>query len=205
MADLDRALAEIAMIRCQMARSIEFRGLGAATLVGTGVMALAAAAAQELWIRDPANHIVAYIWLWIGVAALSALMIAGEASTRAVRAHSGLAQEMILNAVGQFSPAAVAGALLTAVLYRAAPAVLWILPGLWQVVFSLGIFASRRSLPAAIGLAGGWYLASGLTCLAIGDGANALSPWLMGLPFGVGQSLMAAVIYHNGRGTDGEA
>jgi hypothetical protein len=205
MADLDRALAEISMIRCQMARSMEFRGLGAATLAGTGVMAVVAATAQGLWIGDPASHIAAYIWLWIGIAACSALMIAAETSTRAVRAHSGLAQEMIINAVGQFSPAAVAGALLTAVLYRAAPAALWMLPGLWQVVLSLGIFASRRSLPAGIGLVGAWYLASGLSCLAIGDGAYVLSPWLMGLPFGVGQSLMALVIYQSGQGSNGEA
>jgi hypothetical protein len=205
MADLDRALAEISMIRSQMARSIEFRGLGAATLVATGVLALAAALAQTWWIKDPVNQIAQYLWLWIGIAAVSALLIAVEASTRAVRAHSGLAQEMVLNAVEQFLPAAAAGALLTAVLFRAAPAELWMLPGLWQVVFSLGLFASRRCLPSAIGLAGAWYLASGLACLAAGDGAQALAPWLMGLPFGVGQLLIAAIVYlHNGE-DDGAA
>jgi hypothetical protein len=79
------------------------------------------------------------------------------------------------------------------------------LPGLWQVVFSLGLFASRRCLPSAIGLAGAWYLASGLACLAAGDGAQALAPWLMGLPFGVGQLLIAAIVYlHNGE-DDGAA
>jgi hypothetical protein len=205
MSDLDRALAEISMIRSQMARSIEFRGLGAATLAATGVLALMAAAAQTLWMHDPAGHIVQYLWLWIGIAGVSAVLIAAEASTRAVRAHSGLAQEMILNAVEQFSPAAIAGALLTAVLFRAAPAELWMLPGLWQVVFSLGLFASRRCLPPAIGLAGAWYLASGLACLAAGDSAYALAPWQMGLPFGCGQLLIAAIVYlHNGE-SDGAA
>lgn len=205
MTDLDRALAEISLIRSQMARSIEFRGLGAATLAATGVLALAAAAAQALLIDDPADHIITYLWLWIGVAALSALLIAAEALTRAVRVHSGLAQEMILNAVEQFLPAAVAGLLLTAVLFKAAPAVLWMLPGLWQVVFSLGLFASRRCLPSAIGLAAAWYLASGLACLAAGDGPHVLAPWFMGLPFGVGQLLIAAIVYrHNGE-DDGAA
>jgi hypothetical protein len=205
MADLDRALAEISLIRCQMARSTEFRGFGPATLAGTGALALAAAAAQAFWISDAAGQIAAYLCLWLGTAALSALMIAAETATRAVRAHSGLAQEMILNAIEQFAPAAVAGALLTAVLFRAAPAELWMLPGLWQVVFSLGIFASRRSLPAGTGLAGAWYLASGLACLAVGDGPCALAPWMMGLPFGVGQALVAAVVYHHGGGSGGEA
>jgi len=205
MADLDRALADIVMIRSQMARSIEFRGLGPATLAGTGVLALLGSVAQAWWIGDPAGDIAAYLWLWVGIAALSALLIAAEAATRAVRAHSGLAQEMIRNAAEQFAPAAIAGALLTTVLFRAAPAVLWMLPGLWQLVFSLGIFASRRSLPRGVGLVGVWYLASGLACLALGDGACALAPWMMGLPFGIGQALIAVVVYHHGRGSDGEA
>jgi hypothetical protein len=39
-----------------------------------------------------------------------------------------------------------------------------------------------------------WYLAAGLTCLAVGSGDWALSPWSMGVPFGVGQLLVAAVL-----------
>jgi hypothetical protein len=199
MNELDRALAEISMIRGQMARSLEFRGLGAATLAGTGVLALVAALAQALWIRDPDRDIGTYLCLWIGVAVLSALLIAAEMTTRAVRAHSGLAQEMIFNAVEQFLPAAVAGASLTAVLFVAAPTALWMLPGLWQIVFSLGLFASRRCLSPAIGLAGVWYLMSGLACLMIGDGAQAFAPWVMGLPFGLGQLLIATIVYrHDG-------
>jgi hypothetical protein len=34
-----------------------------------------------------------------------------------------------------------------------------------------------------------------LTCLAVARGDAAFSPWAMGLPFGVGQFLAAAVLY----------
>ena len=54
---------------------------------------------------------------------------------------------MIHAATEQFIPAGVAGVLLTVVLYRFAPENLWMLPGLWQIVFSLGLFAACRSLP----------------------------------------------------------
>ena len=54
---------------------------------------------------------------------------------------------MIRIAVEQFLPALGAGLLLTFTLQRVAPAQLWMLPGLWQVIFSLGIFASCRFLP----------------------------------------------------------
>jgi hypothetical protein len=205
MGDLERALAEITQIRSQIARGSEFRGFGAATLAATGLLALMAAAAQPIWLMEPAGHIEAYLALWIGVAAASLVLIGIETVTRTARVHSGLAQEMILAAVEQFLPAAAAGALLTAVLFQVAPTTLWMLPGLWQIVFSLGIFASRRSLPPAILLGGLWYLATGLACLAFASGDQAFSPWAMGMPFGIGQILIAIIVHRHGGEADGEA
>jgi hypothetical protein len=69
------------------------------------------------------------------------------------------------------------------------------LPGLWQIVFSLGFFASCRSLPRPMFAIGVWYLAAGLATLAFASEAHALSPWAMAVPFGIGQFLMAAVLY----------
>jgi len=68
-------------------------------------------------------------------------------------------------------------------------------PGLWQVIFSLGFLASCRSLPRPMYAVGVWYLAAGLTCLALAGGAHSLSPWAMAVPFGIGQLLMAAILY----------
>jgi hypothetical protein len=67
------------------------------------------------------------------------------------------------------------------------------LPGLWQVIFSMGVFASCRFLPRQIFAVGVWYLAAGLTCLALGS-ARAFSPWAMGVPFGIGQLLVATML-----------
>jgi hypothetical protein len=68
------------------------------------------------------------------------------------------------------------------------------LPGLWELVFSLGVFASCRFLPRQMFAVGVWYLAAGLFCLTVGSTTRALSPWSMGVPFGVGQLLVAAVL-----------
>jgi hypothetical protein len=70
------------------------------------------------------------------------------------------------------------------------------LPGLWQVFLGLGIFASVRSLPRAVGLAGAWYVAAGVFVLALSSQTQALSPWAMGLPFVVGQLMLAAILHH---------
>jgi len=127
-------------------------------------------------------------------AAVSVIIIGIQTITRARRVHSGLAKEIIHSAVEQFLPAVVAGLLLTAVLLSYATPSLWMLPGLWQIFFSLGVFSSCRFLPRSMFAVGVWYLAAGLTCLALGSGVRALSTWAMGVPFGIGQLLVASVL-----------
>jgi hypothetical protein len=70
----------------------------------------------------------------------------------------------------------------------------WMLPGIWQVIFSLGVFSSCRFLPRPMLAAGAWYLLTGLVCIALG-GVRALSPWGMGIPFGAGQLLVAGILF----------
>jgi len=203
MNDLNKALGDISSIRRQMARSTEFRGYGPATLAGTAVIAVAAAGAQALWVPDPASHIAAYLSIWIATAALSAALIAAEMFTRSRRIHSGMADEMIRMAVEQFLPSVGAGALITLVFVLYVPSALWMLPGIWQVIFSLGVFSSCRFLPRSVAAAGAWYLLTGLGCIALAD-SRALSPWAMGIPYGAGQLLVAAIMFFAAKEDDDE-
>jgi hypothetical protein len=202
MRDLEKALADISEIRSQMARDLEFRGYGPATLAATGGLAILSAIGQALWLRHPLDSIGAYIALWGTTAAVSVVLIGLDMVMRTRRIHSGLAQEMIWSAVEQFLPACVAGVLITAVLLQYAREDLWMLPGLWQIVFSLGVFACCRFLPRAIFAVGIWYLVAGLFCLVFAQGAEALSPWAMGVPYGAGQLLVALVLQRSAGDSD---
>lgn len=193
MDDLNKALGDISSIRRQVAHSTEFRGYGPATLACTGVLAFGAAGIQAVWLPDPVNHVPAYLSIWIWTAALSAALIGMQMYTRSRRMHSGMADEMIRMAAEQFLPSAGAGALITVVIVRQVPQALWMLPGLWQIIFSLGVFSSCRFLPRPMIAAGGWYLVTGLVCIAVGD-SRALSPWAMGIPYGAGQLLVAGIL-----------
>jgi hypothetical protein len=195
--DLHKALSEISAIRGHIARGAVFRGYGPITLATTGLLALAAATVQAYWLPGSQRDVVAYLSIWVPTAALSLLIISLETITRARRLHCGLAAQMMHAAAEQFLPAIVAGLLLTVVLLRYAPQGVWMLPGLWQVVFSLGVFASCRFLPRAMFAAGIWYLCCGLMCLSVGPGQRALGPWMMGVPFGAGQLIVAAVLKFN--------
>lgn len=199
--DLNKALSDIEAIRSQLARGTVFRGYGALTVAATAVLAALAACAQALLIPDPLSEILSYLALWVGTAGLSALLIGVEMVARSRRIHSGLADEMIHAATEQFIPAGIVGALLPLVIYRFLPQSLFMLPGLWQIVFGLGLFASSRSLPRPMGAVGIWYLVAGLATLAFAG--DRLSPLAMGVPFGLGQAFMAAVLFWSVEARDG--
>jgi hypothetical protein len=202
--DLYKALGDIGSIRRQMANTTEFRGYGPATLAGTGVLAVLAAGVQALWLPEPARHISAYLSIWVVTAVFSAALTGFQMYMRTRRIHSGLSNEMLRMAVEQFLPSVAAGLLLTIVLLRYVPQISWMLPGIWQVIFSLGVFSSCRFLPRPMVMAGAWYLLTGLSCIAMGDN-RAFSPWTMGISYGAGQLLVAAILWLSSSEVEDEA
>jgi hypothetical protein len=195
MKDLQRALSEIHTIRNQVARGTEFRGYGPASIAVSGLLAMLVAAVQAQWMtKHDRTQVIVWVGVWAGTAAVSVLLTGIDTFARARRVHRGLAREMVQSAVEQFIPAITVGFLLTVVLISVAPQECWLLPGLWELIFSLGVFASCRFLPRQMFAVGVWYLAAGLFCLAAASTTRALSPWMMGIPFGVGQLAVAAVL-----------
>ena len=194
MRDLDRALTDISVIREQLAQSTEFQGYAPATLAATGLFALLVAAAQGLWLPESVTNMRWFIPVWAATAAVCVLVTALETINRSRRHHGGFAVPMLQSALEQFLPAIVAGGLLTVALLEVAPENLWMIPGLWHIVFSLGVFASRRFLPRPIFWVGVWYLACGLACLALAAPTHTNSPWSMGIPYGVGHLLVAGIL-----------
>ena len=195
MRDLDKALADIIAIRSQLAAGTAFRGYGPATMAATAAVALATALIQQIVLRDPTVEPLAFLLGWAAAACVSLTMIWIEMRARSRRHHSGLADAMIHQAVEQFLPAGIAGVLLAVLMWKFAPEALWMLPGLWQILTSLGVFASVRSLPRTVALAGAFYFLAGFAVLLLGSASHALSPWTMGLPFAIGQGLMAGILY----------
>lgn len=193
--ELDQAVQQIDAIWNQVARSATFRGYRSRSVACTGLLGVVAAALQPVLVPDPANRINSYLALWTGVASVSALGVLVELSIRYLRTRSRLDRETTLRAVEQFAPCLLIGAVVTWVLGEVAVDALWMLPGLWALLFSLGTFASARSVASGVNLVAIHYALAGIACLAWARGDSAFSPWAMGLTFGGGQLLMAAVLY----------
>jgi hypothetical protein len=204
MTDLDKALADIIAIRSQIAAGTAFRGYGPAAMAATGIVALATSVLQAVLLVNPTGAPLTFFLGWVAAAVLSSILIWIEMLARSRRHHSGLADAMIHQAVEQSLPAGIAGLLLAVMFWKFAPETLWMLPGLWQILVSLGVFASVRSLPRSVALAGAWYFMAGFTVLILSSQSHALSPWTMGLPFAIGQSLMATIFYFASGETDVE-
>ena len=202
MRDVDKALADILEIRSRIASHTDFRGYGPMTIAVTGAIGLSTAAAQSIW--GLASTPFLFVAQWLGTAALCAVVIGLEMAGRSKRLHSSLADAMIYQAIEQFLPATAASVFFPILIVEFSPQNSWMLPGLWQVFVSLGIFASMHNWPRSMMWAGAWYFVSGFVCLLLASQTNTISPWMMGIPFLLGQFLMATILYFSTGGMDGE-
>ena len=194
--DLHEALAQISEIRQQVAQTQTFRGYRAAPVAFSGVVACFAAAFQYALLPEPAQNLPAYLGLWVGAAAVSMFVTGLAMLWYCKQSTSSLSRTNSMLAVGQFLPSVVVGGLVTIVFHQQQITdALPLLPGLWSIFFSLGIFASYRLLPKATFWVGVFYMTAGVLCLVLARGDFAFSPWAMGVPFGLGQFLSAGILY----------
>ena len=191
--ELREALTQISEIRERMASAQMFRGYRSVTVAFSGAVAFATAAVQRILAPNPQQDVRRYLVLWLSAALISMVVIGIEMIVRDRR--SKVQAQVTILAVEQFMPCLVAGALLTYVMVHFANDALWMLPGLWAILFSLGAYASCRLLPRPTFLAACFYLIAGCVCLMWAQGERAFSPWAMGLTFGCGQMLTAAILY----------
>jgi len=206
--ELREALTQIAEIRQQMARGQIFRGYRAATTAFTGAVALVngllltallpapqvAGTADEIR-RAAEQWNLFFVICWVAAAALCLLVVGIEMVIRTRRSSSELQRQLTLLAVEQFVPSIVAGGLLTWVFLDFLPAHAWMLPGLWMVFFSLGVFASARLLPRAVFAAAAFYLIAGIATLLSMPQHPSLMNLYMGVVFGVGQLAISGILY----------
>jgi hypothetical protein len=192
---LNDALTQIAEIRSQIERTQVYRGYRSVPVAISGVLALGAGVLQQWLVESPLNELGLYCLIWVSAAGLSIVAAGGEIMTRYRRTISETERARTRQAIGQFAPCLLAGGLLTTVLLTSAENSAWLLPGIWCVLFSLGIFASLRVMPRGVGNVAVFYLLCGLANVLLAQGAYALAPWAMAVPFGVGQLWAAGVLY----------
>lgn len=191
--DVEDALRRVADIHSQVARSAFFRGYRSEIAAGQAVTAMAVAGGEWLlWDRiDGRTHAL----VWLGVAAVCALASLVDLWIR-WRSLPGRSASI---ATGQLVPALVVGLALAPLLWDRAE----VLPGVWTMLFGVGMLSTAPYLPGPIRLLGIFYLVAG-GVMAHASMAGLSSPWPMGLTFGGGQLVAAAILrdLHLSQGDD---
>lgn len=199
MSDIETALSDIGRIREQLAASTRFQGFTPVVAMATGLLALALAGLQAARF-DPSVTLVEMLVQWVLLAVICACLIGIDAVVRARRLHRAMADTMINTTLRQFLPVGGAGAIAAIVILVRAPGWAAILPGFWQLLIGIGILAALPALPRLLAWGAGWFFATGTVSLFVGAGASEVSPWIMGLPFGIGQLLIAVLLHLATRG-----
>lgn len=194
MPDVDEALTQIAEIHSQIARSTRFRGFAPVPFTVIAALSALIALGQTLWPPMRVNDAVTFVATWGIVLAGITILVTVESYCRA-RAEHGMLADMLLGAtVRCLAPFGLTMVALPIIICAYAPGAAWLVPGLWLLLMGLGGFSAAASLPPAINLASTWFFVSGIVVLVTAGSASQASPWMMGLPLGIGHGLVAAVL-----------
>lgn len=195
MTEVGRALEQIAEIHEHLAKGEIYRGWRSVPVACSGVVGLIAAASQPVAFGGPDGGRFTIYWVAVGAAAL--LVGCSEIAWHYVMRATSTERRRTAQVLGQFLPALVAGALVTVALVRLGPEFVRLLPGMWALLFGVGIFSARPYVPRASGWVALYYWTAGLVLLWASREVNVLSPWTVGGTFGAGQLFAAAVLYWN--------
>ncbi|NDD30693.1 MAG: hypothetical protein EB084_20735 [Proteobacteria bacterium] len=199
--EVQEALSQVAEIRRHLLRTEFYRGYRSPVMAATSLVAVGAAAVQGALLDSPqaggwvGADDLGFVRFWLVVAAVNLLLVSTDVMLCYIPRLSREQQRSAYNVVGQFIPSLCGAALVTWGCARVGATML--LPGLWCTLFSMGVFASRPYLPRGVGWVGLFYLACGMVLLALAPTGQALTPWAMGAPFGIGQLCLGLVLYYN--------
>ena len=196
--ELREALSQISEIRAQLHRTQVFSGYRSLPVAITSLLALVTAVLQATWLPQGDARALD---LWLAYAGFSALICGADLAASCIVRGRHFRQQALF-VVSQFAPTLAAGLALTLVLRPMDATVHALLPGIWILLFSLGIFSAAPHLPRGLRWVSLFYLAAG-SCILLSARANGLpSPESLGLTFACGQAAVAIVL-HNDRRTRG--
>ncbi len=191
--DVPQALDRIEEIHAQMAKGEVFRGYRPVPVALAGAIGLLAGWLQPRVVPegDPAR----FLSFWLTVAAAGFAVNAGVVGLGYARSRDPFARRHTRQVVGQFVPCLLAGAAVSLCLPAGGAGFVRLLPGLWALLFGLGVFASRPYLARATGWVALFFVVAGAALLAFPPATLAALGLAHGLVFGIGL-LAAAVVLH---------
>lgn len=191
--DVPQALDRIEEIHAQMAKGEVFRGYRPVPVAIAGAVGLLAGWLQPRFV--PEGDAARFLAFWLTVALLNIALNGAVIAAGYARSGSRFARRHTRQVVGQFVPCLLAGAAVSLGLPAADAGFARLLPGLWALLFGLGVFASRPYLARATGWVALFFVVAGTALLAFPGRDLARLGLVHGAVFGIGL-LAAALVLH---------
>lgn len=195
MTRLTDALACLADIHAHLARGEVYRGLQARPVMVSGLLGFTAAVMQQYWLPHPDP--ILFTWYWLLAALCCASVGVSGAVLHYIMEEDQVARRRARIVAGQFGPCVVVGCLLPLALLPRLGVCVGLLPGLWSLLYALGLFSARPYLPRATGWVAFYFLIAGTLLLSLVPHDSVPSPWSIAGVFTMGQLALAWVLHRN--------
>ena len=197
---LKEALSDIAEIRALLDKNQAYRGFRSLAIGISAVFVLAGSVVQLQYPDNLIQMPAKYLDIWLCVAVSSLLITAIEMIIRGRKSNEMSVWKMHGKVAIALLPSFVVGALVTATLVIESRTTMnvqniWLLPGLWALIYSLGLFSCCNLLHRTTRWAACYYLLAGSLYLILNWTTREIHAWHMVVIFGVGQLLLAAILY----------
>lgn len=198
---LREALSDIADIRALLDRNQSFRGFRSVAIGISALFVLIGSFVQLHYEVD--RNPSAYLDIWLFVALGSLIVAVVEMIVRGRVSNDLGVWKMHGKVVMSLAPSFLVGALVTAVLVleskhsmvMVSRKNLWLLPGVWAMIYSLGLFSCCNLLHRTTWFAAIYFLIAGGMYLLFNWNAREVEAWHMIVIFGMGQFLLAGILF----------
>ncbi len=195
MTRLTDALSCLADIHAHLAKGEVYRGLESRPVLWSGVLGLAAGFAQP--VLFPLVDARLFVIYWLLVAGAAALVGISGAVVSYLLDNDSVSRRRARIVAGQFAPCVAAGVFIPLALLGNLEHTVGLLPGLWAMLYALGLFAARPYLPHHLGWVGLYFLVAGTLLLQLLPRDAVPSPWHIAVVFSIGQGALAFVLHRN--------
>lgn len=189
------ALEQILEIHTHLAKSEIFRGYRATQTMCIGIAALVFAIIQAQFFKP--SDAVSFVKSWIIFGTGIVIWVGSNLLYQYIVNENSLKRYQTIIVARQFLPSLVAGFILTFIMITIGEKGVIFLPGIWSLLFGLGLISMLPYLPKLVMGVGAFYLVAGSLLVYIVRFGMSLSPWGMGLTFGLGNIASAIILYFN--------
>jgi hypothetical protein len=197
--EMHRALSGIREMGDVLARARHSTCFRPIPIALTALMAVVASVMSPLFVESGSPMGASFVRYWIVIAGVNAMIVAIDLGHQYWRTDSELQRSKTRIAIYQFAPCIVIGAFATLCLTSTNHLYVSLLPGLWCMVVSLGMFATLYNAPPAMIFPAAYYAVVGGLYWRFNAWSCGLGPWSMGIAFGIGQAWIAVVLWRGVR------